>query len=368
MKIVHIYWNLRFGGIETMLVNIANAQSELNQKVSIIIINDWIENSLLESINKNINVILLKRRPGSKNLFWILKLNLTLQKIKPDVIHLHASKLFNLILKKFKQKTCSTLHDIPSGLTKRKGFFSKIIALPDNSGNVSFIDIIPINFSISKVVYNELLKNYNLNSIIVNNGIITKNFKVKNFNKISTKFKIINVSRLEHTKKGQDLLIKAAAKINYPIEVYFVGIGESELFLKDLTKQLHVENKIYFLGKQTQDWIANNLCNYKLFVQPSRFEGFGLTVAEALAANVPVLVSYGQGPAEICQDDKFGYVFENNNVDDLVTKIEYIINNYEQAKQKTTNGRNNVIKNYDVSATALKYIEEYKKFTARTNS
>ena len=45
MNVVHIFWGLGFGGIETMLVNIANAQVKSGAKVSIIIINDLCEES-----------------------------------------------------------------------------------------------------------------------------------------------------------------------------------------------------------------------------------------------------------------------------------------------------------------------------------
>ena len=43
MKVTHIFWSLGFGGIETMLVNIANEQAKAGAEVSIIIINDWLD-------------------------------------------------------------------------------------------------------------------------------------------------------------------------------------------------------------------------------------------------------------------------------------------------------------------------------------
>lgn len=44
IKIVHVFWALGFGGIETMLVNIANAQVKLGADVHIILINELYEN------------------------------------------------------------------------------------------------------------------------------------------------------------------------------------------------------------------------------------------------------------------------------------------------------------------------------------
>lgn len=52
MKVTHIFWSLGFGGIETMLVNIANAQAEAGSEVSVLIINELYEQSLVNSLDK----------------------------------------------------------------------------------------------------------------------------------------------------------------------------------------------------------------------------------------------------------------------------------------------------------------------------
>ena len=55
--------------------------------------------------------------------------------------------------------------------------------------------------------------------------------------------------------------------------------------------ELNLEKHVRFLGNQSREYVYSHLKDYDLFVQPSRFEGFGLTVAEAMAACVPVLVT-----------------------------------------------------------------------------
>lgn len=46
-----------FGGIETMLVNIANAQAQLGANVYIIIINDNCDSTLISALNENVKII-----------------------------------------------------------------------------------------------------------------------------------------------------------------------------------------------------------------------------------------------------------------------------------------------------------------------
>ena len=103
----------------------------------------------------------------------------------------------------------------------------------------------------------------------------------------------------------------------------------------------------------------------------SRYEGLGLIMAEAMAAQVPVLVSAGQGPAEVTCGNTYGWTFENGGVDgwtfenggvdDLVRVLTYIRAHYQEALDKVPQARQHVLDTYDVSITAKKYLEEYRK-------
>lgn len=370
MKIVHIFWGLRFGGVETLLVNLANCQISLGADITVIIINDMCEGALLCFLDKRIKVILLRRRVHSKSLSFILRLNYELNRIAPDIIHLHSSNLFGIILgHKLRRITCSTLHALPQGSVRRFGVLGRIfpilnLPLP---GNVSSIDKIPLVFSISQAVQKGLKRKYNVNSIVVENGIPTNRFLLRPLKENRPIARIVQVSRLVHDKKGQDMLIEIAARIQGKIEVDFIGDGSSINYLKRLVQKLNVESFVHFLGNKPQTYITQHLCDYDLLVQPSRYEGFGLTVAEAMAAQLPVLVSAGQGPAEVTCGDKYGWIFENGNVFDLERKIIYIYNHYDEALTKAQKAKKYVTKNYDIFVTAKHYMQEYEKLHSRNH-
>ena len=67
MKIFHIVWGLEVGGIETMLVNIANGQAHLGHIVSVVVINDKECHQIADSFDSAVKIIRLHRCPGSKN-------------------------------------------------------------------------------------------------------------------------------------------------------------------------------------------------------------------------------------------------------------------------------------------------------------
>jgi len=370
IHIVHIFWGLGFGGIETMLVNIANAQAEIGAEVNIIIINDLYEKTLLQAVDKRVRIYLLNRKVRSRNPWFVIRLNRILRQIKPDVIHLHRSQFYELIAgSDLRRKACVTLHALPTGRVRRGNFIHRMFPLFDFSlpGNVNYIDKIGKVFTISQTVHDILLKEYGIESSVVNNGIDTVRFKKHLKSMSEGKMRIVQVSRLEHNIKGQDLLIEAASKLKGKVEVYFIGIGSSVEYLKQLTAKLKLEDDIYFLGKQPQNYIAEHLCDYDLFVQASRWEGFGLTVAEAMAAHVPVLASTGQGPAEVICGNRYGWLFENGNVDDLAIQIEHIRTHYAEATKKATAALDYVIRTYDVSVTARNYMKEYEKIQLKIN-
>lgn len=351
-----------------MLVNIANEQEEAGAEVSVIIINDWLEKSLVDGLSLRVNLVRLNRRLHSHSLSFVYQLNRALDLLRPDVIHLHSSGLIRLLCSKYSRVACSTLHALPTGAVKR-GLLMNLVPFAHmtlyKSSNVVNIDEVPQVFAISNSVQQALRDNYGVESTVVYNGIVTSRFAVRHVRMPGEQLRIVMVSRLEHDKKGQDLLIRAVTALQGAVTVDFIGIGSSMEYLRQLTAELHAGEYVRFLGKQTQDYVAAHLADYDLFVQPSRWEGFGLTVAEAMAAGVPVLVSEGQGPAEVTQGNRYGWVFTNGDVVGLQRQIAFIKEHYGEAMTKAGKAKDYVRNTYDVSVTAQSYLREYEKIVCR---
>ena len=342
MKIAHIHWSMGTGGVETMLPDIMNLQAK-EHKVVLFVINDWVEDFILSKINGNVKVYQLGRKEGSKNPWAIIKLNLLLVKFRPDIIHTHAFREINLVLYPF-GKLVRTIHNT----------HNKSIEYPRFDALIS----------ISKAVW-LFTKNQGFDSMIADNGIATD----KILYDTSDKFKdgrnhFIQVSRLAVEQKGQDILLNALEilKKKYNKEnfvMHFVGNGEDEDMLKQMVINLGLQENVIFEGQKDQPWIYANLCKYDLFIQPSRYEGFGLTVAEAVAAKVPVLVSNIEGPLEIIDGGRLGLTFENMQPEDCASKLLMFLEKGRN-NQQIDEAYKYVVEHYDVSITARKYLELYK--------
>lgn len=344
MKITHLIYSFTTGGAESMLVDLANEEAKDNE-VNIVIINSNFNTQLVDKVDKSIGLFFIGRKEGSFNPMPILKLNLLLIRLKSSVIHCHNFNLAPLLLPFFKNKTVLTVHDV---------------GLP-----IKFYSLYKKIFAISKIVKADILKRGNMNSTLVYNGICCTNVLQKEGFYESNSFKILIVSRLVHEKKGQHLVIEALNILRLKgisnIYVDFIGSGASEYFLKELTKEYELTKYISFLGHRDRDFIYGHLRNYDLLIQPSLFEGFGLTVTEGMAAKIPVLVSNVDGPMEIIANGKYGYFFKSGDTEDLAKKIVSIErkSNRQEHKKLIVRAYQHVIDNFDIAQTAANYLKIY---------
>lgn len=345
MKILHVIWSFNFGGIETMLVNIANEQVVLGHEVGVLVVDAGKTNpDLVKTLDSHIRLFCANRKWGVKDIFAILRLNEIIGGFRPDVIHLHSSSIFKYLFPRYRKFCNVTLHALC------------------NKQNTDHIEKVPRVFAISQSVAKDLMQKKGVASMVNPNGIRPELIRAKCTERDSCLFRIVQVSRLEHLKKGQHILIEAAKSLldngitNFAID--FIGNGDSLEYLKQLAQNNNMEEHVHFLGTKDQKYIYDNLCCYDLFVQPSIYEGFGLTVAEAMAAKVPVLVSTGQGPEEVIDGGKYGYLFKNSDVEDCASKMSMFIEN-KNDKSLIEKAYQRVWSLYNVRVTTQTYIDNY---------
>lgn len=139
---------------------------------------------------------------------------------------------------------------------------------------------------------------------------------------------IISVGRLSK-EKGFDDLLKVFKKISNKdsdIRLNIVGDGVEKNNLLELAKELKLGDKVVFHGYQNKEYINDLLLNSSLYVMTSHTESFGLVLIEAMSYGVPC-ISYtsAQGANEIINDGINGYLIEDRNEDEMIDKINLII-------------------------------------------
>ena len=125
------------------------------------------------------------------------------------------------------------------------------------------------------------------------------------------KLRLVNVARLEDKIKGQLRLIGAVSRLcseGEDISLTLVGGGHDEQRIKDEIHKRRAAGYIEATGEQKNPYIKNA----DLLVCSSYYEGYNLTVAEALILGTPVLSTECTGPCEILDNGEYGMIVENS--------------------------------------------------------
>ena len=108
-------------------------------------------------------------------------------------------------------------------------------------------------------------------------------------NILNNRLKIATVGRMVHLK-GYDLAVEAAKILRdrgLAFTWYFIGDGSEKAAIERLIEKYHLRNNIILLGEQANPYPYMRVCD--IYIQSSRFEGFGLTIAEAKILHKPVV-------------------------------------------------------------------------------
>lgn len=348
MKVLHFIWGFGNGGAENLVVDLANEQAGRHE-VMILVANEGINPAVEERVSPSVRILGLDRPEGGRNPFFLMRLAWEIARFSPNVIHAHAH---NAAVLRFLARCplVLTVHDVNINMGRAVRFFDAVCC-------------------ISQSVHDDVSARYpGVSSRVIDNGIVTRDIFVKRRNLTGEGLRGVQVSRLVHEKKGQDVLLRALRIVNdrlgsRRINVDFIGDGSSLEFLRSLARDLGVESDCRFLGGMGRSDIYARLCNYDFLVQPSRYEGFGLTVAEAMAAEIPVVVSDIEGPMEIIDHGRYGYAFESGDEKSLAQTLERVVNEIAApfAAERLAAAKRRVIERYDVGAMADKYGQVYEE-------
>lgn len=166
-----------------------------------------------------------------------------------------------------------------------------------------------------------------------------------------------------------DVLIKAYAKLlpkSDNLKLLIIGEGTEEKNLKELCKELGIFEKVIFTGRVPFKEISNYYNMLNVLVNISEYESFGVSVVEAMACEIPVIVSNVGGLKEVVKDDSVGLKVNIGDVDDTAKAIERLITDKELYGQIAVNGRKHVIEKYNWQNNLQQMIKEYSNLLSKT--
>jgi glycosyltransferase involved in cell wall biosynthesis len=172
---------------------------------------------------------------------------------------------------------------------------------------------------------------------------------------------MISVGEL-NARKNQRSVITALGKIkNTNLHYVICGIGPDEDKLKNLTKELELENNVHFLG------YTNNVPEYLVAsdfsVFLSRREGLGLAGLESMAAGLPLISSNLNGIKDYTTDGITGFTVNDPvDIDEIVEAIKKMMNLDDETFSEISHENQKIAKKYSIESVNIKMNDIYSQF------
>lgn len=338
MKVAFYIPVLNVGGAEKVIINLLN-QLSLNSNLELFLITDSSNSLWLSEISSDVKVLNLDSK---NNIFIRLSNIIKLTKYnKIDIIlsHLTHSNIHALILKFFiSVKLVIVEHSITSSYIELLGwkkFFIKLCI----KYLYNFADTI---VCVSNYCKSDLIKEFNVkaNKIkVIYNPVDFKAIEnlqneplplnVVNF--LKDRKLLISIGRLEGLKNHHYLISSLSSYlIQNNIVLIIVGDGQEKNNLLLLINNLELNNHVYLVGYDLNPY--KYLFQCQILIHPSRFEGFGLVLIEAIYLQKNVVSFDFDVAFEVLDNGNLGSIVSDRT--SLISALDIHLNYTENTNDK----------------------------------
>lgn len=129
---------------------------------------------------------------------------------------------------------------------------------------------------------------------------------------------LLSTARLTE-QKGVDVAVRAVAALPADVVLVVLGEGPGRAQLERLAAALGVADRVHLLGRVPD--VAAWLRRAVVYVQPSRWEGFGLGVLEAMHASLPVVATRVSSLPELVVDGETGFLVPVDDAEALAAGV-----------------------------------------------
>lgn len=147
--------------------------------------------------------------------------------------------------------------------------------------------------------------------------------------------------------KGAVHVLKAVERIKHRIEgLVLVSVGLPTRVWRE-KKHILDQSNLLDLGylKEEEKKDAFDACD--VLVMPSRYDSFGIVYLEAWKCGKPVIGARIGAVSEVIEEDRDGFLVEFGNVEQLSSKILYLMNHPDLSKRMGENGRRKVVERFN---------------------
>lgn len=267
-----------------------------------------------------------------------------------DVVHDNGLSAFSLNSKAVSCPRAVTIHHLARTTLKalEASFLGRVRNLRGEIGISPFIEPICIRradriIAVSQFTKQDIMSVFGIPEskiAVIYHGVHPEDYvlpeearaEIRNGLGINSQQMILFAGKLA-PRKGVDVLIRALPQVLKEVEVKLVlaGSGNQQDY-QHLAQTLGISDKIRFVGRVPDDALRLLFSSCDLFVLPSRLEGLGIVILEAMAAGKPVVATNVGGIPELIESGQNGILVEANNEGKLAGAIVKVLSNKSLAQ------------------------------------
>ncbi|NLU09048.1 MAG: glycosyltransferase family 4 protein [Clostridiales bacterium] len=315
-------------------------------------------------------IVMVREISPNLDLKSIITIRRYIKKINPDIIHLHSSKAGAL------GRIASMFLSIPVVYNAHGWAFDMDV---DNRKKLMYVYVEKILANFTDVIIN--ISNHEKNSQlkynikpkkytkVIYNGIDLERYKVKydiekikrELNIPSNAFVVGMVARIS-AQKSPESFIQIANSLKKKLDCcYFILVGDGELRSKveGLIDRYRLRNNFLITG--WTDEVPKYVSLFDVGILTSKWEGFGLVLAEYMAANKPIVAFNSGGIPDVIRNNYNGLLIDYGDIDRFCHAIIEIKNNDKLRKYLVNNGYKSVNEMFNAERVAREHEKLYLK-------
>jgi glycosyltransferase involved in cell wall biosynthesis len=280
---------------------------------------------------------------------WLLKF--FNKKTKADIIHSNVE--YGWVFKEKNKPLYVTLHHNVFDKEYRKytSFSQKIfhdfILKPNSRKSLEDADKIIAVSKYTKKSFIETFGEYPIE--VIYNFIDTDKYKPQKVKSPDKRFKLLFVGNLTK-RKGADLLPQIMSALGNDFVLYYTSGLRTEI-----PKEFNLPNMIP-LGKLSEEDLIKEYNKSDALLFPTRFEGFGYCIIEAMACGKPVIVIANSSIPEIINNGFTELLCKEDRLECIINKAQMLKDNYLSQTYLVVN-RKNIVNNFS----SHKIVNRYRK-------
>lgn len=350
LKVLHIvrqFWPM-IGGLEDYVYNLAREQAFLGYDVTVLTLDrNYINNNHLPLTDISPDGIRVIRVPFILSRKYPLALSSYRYFRNFDILHVHAVDFFAdfvAITKPLHRKRIIlTTHGgfFHTGASLLKKIFFNLVTRFTIKAYDTVIGCSKNDVKIFRPIYKNIIR--------IDNGVNVQPYL--NLAKAPLAGSLLYAGRLDSHKRVDHLihLLSNLRQKGYDYKLVIVGPDSRGLLpeLKRLSGSLGVSEYVSFKGAVSKEELLQEFSQAYVFVSASEYEGFGLTIIEALASGTPCFISDIESFRYIASNNEACLVNDFNSALDTVSKFESFIHKIREDYQNISNDAREFSKKYD---------------------